>query len=394
MTADLKIAVLSIEKPGLPDPGNDCPREYLERNTMDQRVEDVHTVISSLRGHHPGWDNRLYVAGGSEGATVASLVAPALPETRALILMAGGGGFSMADEMLLLREKRMLEQGSSETQVAEALAEMRLKFEEIRGNPTSELFWFGETNTYKWWASILFADLVGALRDFAQPLYMIHGTADESVPVESADALAANLSANGKTKLTYVRREGLSHSFRDASGNSFLEHTFASAFLWLMKQEDLALRTEFLALIKEDSNHPALPAIIEKMARTDAKNTQGLKTLISQSGFPLISTHGAQANQDAWLIVQHADHDIEFQRSTLKLLAAAMKQKDTIIPRVAYLTDRVMVNEALQTGRQPLQRFGTQGRIRAMAVRSRSPEKIGGDDRTRTGTRQFCKLFP
>ena len=50
---------------------------------------------------------------------------------------------------------------------------------------------------------------------------------------------------------------------------------------------------------------------------------------------------GKKAANGAWLIAQHADHDIRFQKTCLKLLQVA-----TVNPQnIAYLTDRVLVNQ-------------------------------------------------
>lgn len=356
----LKMGVLTVEKPGLPSSEPGCPREYLERNTVDQRLSDFEAVMEHIRANLPGWDHRLYLEGGSEGATVAGLLAPRVPETRAVLLLAGGGGMTMADELLLLTRKELAAQGTPEEQIEIALSRMRLKFDEIQANPTSERSWYGETNTYKWWSSILFRPLLDPLKESKVPLYFVHGTADQSVPVESTDALVAQLGKLNRGNVTYVRRDGLSHQFKDPTGKSFRNQVIASTAIWLMVLEDQELRFKIMNLLKQDPNHPDLPPLFEKMAVVDQRNTEALKQLIAQSGFPLISSHGPHANRDGWLLAQHADRDISFQREVLKILEEALAQKDTAARHVAFLTDRVMVNERSQSGQTPEQRFGTQ----------------------------------
>lgn len=81
----------------------------------------------------------------------------------------------------------------------------------------------------------------------------------------------------------------------------------------------------------------------------DLPNTQTLKTIIQVYGWPKESIFGKQASDNAWLIAQHADHDIEFQDKCLALLA-----KDTNTRNYAFLYDRVQVN------RHRPQRYGTQ----------------------------------
>ena len=71
-----------------------------------------------------------------------------------------------------------------------------------------------------------------------------------------------------------------------------------------------------------------------------------------------ISRFGEWVSQQAWLLVQHADHDIEFQKHYLKLMETALEDKDIRPENYAYLWDRVQKNSG-----QP-QRYGTQGDCR------------------------------
>jgi hypothetical protein len=87
--------------------------------------------------------------------------------------------------------------------------------------------------------------------------------------------------------------------------------------------------------------------------KIDEANTQWLKQIISEHGWPTISLVGPDGASAAWLLVQHADRDPAFQRKCLDLMTALPKdevsQKD-----LAYLTDRVLLKE----GKQQL--YGTQ----------------------------------
>jgi hypothetical protein len=84
----------------------------------------------------------------------------------------------------------------------------------------------------------------------------------------------------------------------------------------------------------------------------DMQNTARMHEIVNQVGWPSISKVGAAASSAAWLLVQHADHDVEFQKHCLSL----MKQEAGDVARhdIAYLEDRTRVNE----GRPQL--YGTQ----------------------------------
>lgn len=96
------------------------------------------------------------------------------------------------------------------------------------------------------------------------------------------------------------------------------------------------------------------------MLAWDQGTARDLKELLSIHQWIKISVFGAQADSDAWLIVQHADHDPEFQASVLSLLEKLFPAGDTSARNYAYLYDRVAVSFHDSSKRRP-QRYGTQG---------------------------------
>ena len=88
-------------------------------------------------------------------------------------------------------------------------------------------------------------------------------------------------------------------------------------------------------------------------ASIDNNNAKYLKQIVEQDGWPTISSVGATASQAAWLLVQHADHDIEFQKRCLALMQN-LPEGEINPANIAYLEDRILVNQGLP------QRYGTQ----------------------------------
>lgn len=89
--------------------------------------------------------------------------------------------------------------------------------------------------------------------------------------------------------------------------------------------------------------------------KIDKKNTAELKKIIKQYGWPVISLVGKKASFNAWLLVQHADHDRKFQKYVLNLLKTIdLKSHDVDRANIAYLTDRLLV------AKKKKQIFGTQ----------------------------------
>ena len=85
-------------------------------------------------------------------------------------------------------------------------------------------------------------------------------------------------------------------------------------------------------------------------------NTERLKEIIEKSGWPSIDLVGKKASRSAWLIIQHADHDVRFQKKCLTLMRQIYRLNPQSISRenIAFLTDRILINTKQK------QLFGTQ----------------------------------
>jgi hypothetical protein len=92
----------------------------------------------------------------------------------------------------------------------------------------------------------------------------------------------------------------------------------------------------------------------------DRANTLDLKELLKIYEWFKISEFGAIADRNAWLLVQHADHDPDFQREVLSLLDRLTKIGETKPANYAYLFDRVAASSN-DLSKRTLQTYGTQG---------------------------------
>jgi hypothetical protein len=97
-------------------------------------------------------------------------------------------------------------------------------------------------------------------------------------------------------------------------------------------------------------------ADVERLREIDARNTEWMKGVISRHGWPSAGAVGENGAVNAWMLVQHADHDVAFQERCLELLRAAVAAGEADGRSLAYLEDRV----AMHRGRP--QRYGTQFR--------------------------------
>lgn len=120
-----------------------------------------------------------------------------------------------------------------------------------------------------------------------------------------------------------------------------------------MAKEDQAVRDKWIA--EPTGSETESSPIIRQMRDVDHKDTERMKWIVREFGWPTPEMVGAEAANNAWLLVQHADADRPFQKKCLALIEPLAKSHVIEGRYYAYLFDRV------QTGDGKLQRFGTQG---------------------------------
>ena len=221
------LAVLTVEKYDLGPSTSDCPQSFLDNNTVERRILDHLIVFEELKLKYPKWNKELILIGGSEGGTVASLLAGLTSGIKALVLPASGGGLTMQEEFHFFLKRNVDVCGMLDSNNLDG------KFEEIFSNPTSTKNWCGTTNTYKYWANILPLRPIDTLININIPIYIAHGTTDENVPIESSDIIKSRFDAVKKTNLTYKRYTGLNHRWEDEAGKAHTKDVLMDMFFWL-----------------------------------------------------------------------------------------------------------------------------------------------------------------
>lgn len=99
-----------------------------------------------------------------------------------------------------------------------------------------------------------------------------------------------------------------------------------------------------------------LKKFMSRWTEVDDSNTQDVKELLKIYDWFKISKFGKEADSNGWLLVQHADRDLAFQKTVLDILARLFTMGETNPSNYAYLYDRVAVAE-----KRP-QRYGSQGK--------------------------------
>ncbi len=131
------------------------------------------------------------------------------------------------------------------------------------------------------------------------------------------------------------------------------EKKLASQFIKMAEKEQ-KLRWKVVAAEKKSSTQAQ--RIWKQTLKTDKENQKVLKSIIKKHGWPTLQMVGMRGARSAWLIVQHSDRDVAFQKKVLGLIEKLYKEnpKAVVPSNLAYLRDRVSVN----TGKKQI--YGTQ----------------------------------
>ncbi len=112
---------------------------------------------------------------------------------------------------------------------------------------------------------------------------------------------------------------------------------------------------EAIRIATGDPTRPLTEAELRLSGDLAARNRELIRSIVKQHGWPGRSLAGDDGAHAAWLVVQHMDDDLDFQRNCLALMQQAFEAGEVQPHDLAYLTDRVLTHEG-----KP-QMYGTQG---------------------------------
>jgi Family of unknown function (DUF6624) len=104
-------------------------------------------------------------------------------------------------------------------------------------------------------------------------------------------------------------------------------------------EQDQAIRNE---LIEKGIDHPD-KSVLERMKTIDAANTERMRAIVGQYGWPGPELVGQDGTEAAFLLVQHAE--LAFQKEMLPLVEKVYKSGKLSGQSYALLIDRVLVGE-------------------------------------------------
>jgi hypothetical protein len=132
-------------------------------------------------------------------------------------------------------------------------------------------------------------------------------------------------------------------SFFFASCKSNIPYTeIMKSELRQMYLEDQRLQTYDLKKVERKEYSDSMANEFNLLCK---KNTIVIKKYFNDYGYPGIKENGQDASIKFWVIAQHSDHDIDFQKKVLKAMKKELRKKNIDSRNYAYLFDRVMKNE-------------------------------------------------
>jgi len=106
-----------------------------------------------------------------------------------------------------------------------------------------------------------------------------------------------------------------------------------------LQRADLELRDQLIARGELGNGYNP------EMERLHIENAEKLASIIKQIGFPTIDKVGEEANEAAWLVIQHSISLPAFMKKCAEYLKTAVNQGQSKLIHLAYLQDRIAVFE-------------------------------------------------
>ncbi len=230
-----RVGVLAVDKPGVvpfaagPVHGNTegCAPAFLAEHTLERWVAALRAALdTALRdGNHPA--RPLLAIGHSEGAAVVARLARLDPRVSHVALLAGNGP-SPLDDLIASARRR----APTAEAVAETTARIQAQADAIFADPDSieRLAW---GHPFRRWSSFLRGSVLTDLRASAAEIYLAHGSADATVPIDGFEALVAGLAESGH-RARILRIPGGDHGLNAPGQESpaGLRATLAAIVTW------------------------------------------------------------------------------------------------------------------------------------------------------------------
>jgi len=198
-----------------------------ERATIRDYAEDLIAAVKWLRKRKDVDQNRVAVAGHSEGGAVAMIAAAREDDIKSLVLIAAPG--TTGAELVLEQQQHGLDLLGASKEEREAKVDLQ---ERIQTAVLSGVGWEGIPPEYRkvadtqWFRSFLQYDPAEVMKDVRQPILIVQGELDKQVFAHHADRLAEMARARRRGgKVEVVRLPGVNHLLVPATTGEVTEYS-------------------------------------------------------------------------------------------------------------------------------------------------------------------------
>lgn len=186
---EIGLGLATLEKRGISRPEEIDRKEYYRSHSLKERRDDCLLFLN--RKKVEGWNGKIILIGQGEGGRIGAELAAARDPVIGLVLIAAGGGWPPAEELLASFRTEMAQSGFSPKYIQSFLVQAREQLANALKKPEHDREAFGFS--YKYWESVMKTDLTASLSQTHCPIYYLHGDKDDRIPLESVHALQEKL---------------------------------------------------------------------------------------------------------------------------------------------------------------------------------------------------------
>lgn len=176
---------------------------YRQSATTETLAADVRALVRHVRRETKDTNRPIILAGHSEGAVIAALVAAGSEEVAAVVLLSAPA-VTGADVIAYQQRYRMADASQWPSHYTMRQRDSVLVTEDLHRRETEG-----------WYRFFLSYDPMSAYRSLRQPVLLLHGERDWQVPVDQARAIADTLRARGSNDVTLAVIRNADHVFRE-----------------------------------------------------------------------------------------------------------------------------------------------------------------------------------
>ncbi len=190
-----------------------CSEEYNRYITWEYRTKETEDVLEFVRKLKVVNTKRVVVLGYSEGTDVVlgTILSSKIPTHAGYFV---GGGTTQMFDLIVLARKFYFKDISDPAKKERKIEEYFSIYEDIINNPEStDKYFMG--HSYQRWASFFKNEPDKLFLKVDIPVFLAHGTRDESSPIESVDFLQTQMILHNKKNITFRKYPGLNHYLAD-----------------------------------------------------------------------------------------------------------------------------------------------------------------------------------